>query len=140
MTKKNAPRHRGHDAKGAGGVVFGDRRHLTQNQAGSKSPRHRVAQGDRIEVFAGPGQRLVPAPILNMLRKKFPRLIGAVIENGNDVYLLIANKKGRLREDNDREAAAERPRLSEADVLRQAKTLVRREQTRGLRAFARRRE
>ena len=98
MKENNAPRHRGHDAKGAGGVVFGDRRHLTQNQAGSKSPRHRVAQGDRIEVFAGPGQRLVPAPILNMLRKKFPRLIGAVIENGDDVYLLIADKKGRLRE------------------------------------------
>jgi hypothetical protein len=99
MTKTKAPRHRGHDAKGAGGVVFGDRAHLTQNQTGSKSPRPRVAQGDRIvEVLAGPGQRLVPAPILNMLRKKFPRLIGAVIENGDDVYLLIADKKGRLRE------------------------------------------
>ena len=50
MTKRNAPRHRGHDAKGAGGVVFGDRGHLTQNQTGSKSPRHRVAQGDAFDL------------------------------------------------------------------------------------------
>jgi hypothetical protein len=50
MTKRRAPRHLA-DAKGAGGVVFGDRRHLTQNQAGSKSPRHRVAQGDVVHVI-----------------------------------------------------------------------------------------
>ena len=95
MTKRRAPRHLA-DAKGAGRAAFGDRAHLTQNHTGSKLPLPRVAQGDRIEMFAGPGQRLVPAQILNMLRKKFPRLIGAVIENGDEVYLGIVDKKGRL--------------------------------------------
>jgi len=51
VTKKNAPRHRDHDAQGAGKMVFGDRGHLTQNQTGSKSPRHRVAQGDVVHVL-----------------------------------------------------------------------------------------
>jgi len=51
MKENNAPRHRGHDAKGAGGVVFGDGGHLTRNKTESKSPRPRVDVGDHVHII-----------------------------------------------------------------------------------------
>jgi hypothetical protein len=41
-------------------------------------------------------QRPVPDPIVNMLRERLPKLLYAVLEGENDVYLLMANKKGLL--------------------------------------------
>jgi hypothetical protein len=40
-------------------------------------------------------QRSIPEPLVNMLREQFPRLLDAVLEDKNDVYLLMADKKGR---------------------------------------------
>jgi hypothetical protein len=97
MTKKRAPRHLA-DAKGAGSAGLDDRAYPNQKRDESKSPfADHVAQGDRIvEVLAGPGQRLIPAPIMHILSRQFPRLVCGTIENDNDVYLGIVDKKGRL--------------------------------------------
>lgn len=78
MTKTRAPRHRA-DARGAGRGVFG---HPTRSEAGSQ------------QLVAGPGQRLIPAPLVSILRKRFPRLVGGVIEN-DDVYLCVPDRRGR---------------------------------------------
>jgi len=40
-------------------------------------------------------QRRVPEPLENMLRERFPKLIAAFIEGENDVYLLMADKRGQ---------------------------------------------
>jgi hypothetical protein len=40
-------------------------------------------------------RRPVPDPIMIALRRNFPRLVHAEIEGENDIYLLIADKRGR---------------------------------------------
>jgi len=94
MTKKEAPRHRGHGAKGAGTKSSLTTDILPQD-------------ADQFHPVAGPGQRLVPAPIVNMLRNRFPRIIGAVIEGDDDVYLLMPDRKGRELEALRYRASAE---------------------------------
>jgi hypothetical protein len=55
---------------------------------------------------AGPAQRHIPAPLMNVLREQFPQLIHGVLE-GEDVFLVMADKKGRPREAVHYRASAE---------------------------------
>jgi hypothetical protein len=40
-------------------------------------------------------QRQIPEPLVIMLRERFPKLLDAFLEGENDVYLLMADKRGR---------------------------------------------
>src|SRR5262249_9011551 len=57
--------------------------------------RHPKSTAFESQPVAGSGQPLVPAPIMSMLRRQFPRLVHGVIE-GDDVFLAMTDRKGRL--------------------------------------------
>jgi len=68
---------------------------LGGSSLGASDPFTITRSAHAIQPVAGPGQRLIPAPIVNMLRSRFPRIIGGVIEG--DVYLLMDRPREAIR-------------------------------------------
>jgi hypothetical protein len=55
-------------------------------------PSAGVAESDTVDVVC----REIPAPIMNMLRQRFPRLLhGLIADNGDDVYLILPDRRGQ---------------------------------------------